>query len=181
MVLRSLVSLRMILCQMFILDNSLLTATDAASTNADPDLIVFHLASGTERLSYRCNRCCYTDIRIYMWLYGVQLFLFGLKMILTCPPEAKSNHMHTPHDSPLQRYHERGGILLFVCCGHDIMKRWVLCAWKNTAGAALTAALNSEIHDINNQMWSFKQRWLLWPLKAAKMRVCEEQRRWRVL
>lgn len=41
--------MRMILCQMFILDttafNSLLTATDAASTNADPDLIVFHLAS----------------------------------------------------------------------------------------------------------------------------------------
>lgn len=49
MVLRALESLRMILCQMFILDatafNSLLTATDAASTNADPDLIVSHLAS----------------------------------------------------------------------------------------------------------------------------------------
>lgn len=66
----------------------------------------------------------------YMWLHRVPLFLFGLKMILTCPPEAKSNLMRTPHDSPLQRYHERGGILLFACCLHDIMKIWTLCEWK---------------------------------------------------
>lgn len=84
-----------------------------------------------------CKRCCMHKAEMnwicqgHMWLYGVPLFLFGLKMILTCPLESKSNLMHTPRDSPLQRYHERGGILLFACCVHWYYKKMgPLCVEK---------------------------------------------------
>lgn len=127
-----------------------------------------------------CDRCCPDKAEVNwiykgcMWPCRVQPFLFSLKMILTCPPEAKSDLMHEPRDSPLQWCCERGdALLLFASLEHMhkpaarndgpfVRSKGEKKEEKNSAGAAPLAVLNPQMRSF------FKLRRLLQPLKAPK-------------